>query len=197
MAYTEFTLESACQRFTLTLASAGLFPGLTPEPPPPWLVDALARGMPLALGSEKARSEFIVAPLLLAVRERTNQRIAVYSGHRLNVDASVGLDGECNFLLAASPALPVVRAPLVCIVEAKKNDVEGGLGQCAAQMVAAKTVNQRAGRADPVFGCVTTGEVWQFLRLSAQDLALDDRRYYLDNLPLVLGALLASVGGPV
>ncbi|MEH1928806.1 hypothetical protein [Nostoc sp.] len=76
------------------------------------------------------------------------------------------------------------------IVEAKKNDIEAGLGQCIAQMVAADLFNRSSGQADiPVYGCVTTGEVWQFLQLSQKVALLDQKRYYLDN----VGAILAIV----
>ena len=90
--------------------------------------------------------------------------------------------------------MPEVRAPLVAVVEAKKNDVESGLGQCIAQMIAARMLNERTGVNNPaVFGCVTTGEVWQFLRLQASDVVIDDRRYYLDNVAAVLGVFQAMV----
>jgi hypothetical protein len=194
MAYTEFTLESVYRRFSLDLGLETLFPALSPTPLPHWLIDHLARGLPMALTSEKSRSEFIVAPVLLAVRERTEQRIAIFSGQRLDADVETGLVGECDFILAETAPLPVLQAPLVCIVEAKKNDIESGLGQCAAQMVAARLINERdTPERDTVYGCVTTGEVWQFLRLSGLALRLDDRRYYLDNLGLVLAAFEAAV----
>ena len=85
----------------------------------------------------------------------------------LDVDPGQGLIGECDFILAVGPALPPLHAPLMTVVEAKKNDVEAGLGQCIAQMVGAKRFDESAGRMTaPVFGCVTTGETWQFLQLA-------------------------------
>ncbi len=92
--------------------------------------------MQLALVSEKARSEFVVAPILLAAREMSRETLTIYSGQRLDVDPERGLQGECDFILALSAPLPRLRAPLLIIVEAKKNDIEAGLGQCVAQMVA-------------------------------------------------------------
>jgi hypothetical protein len=80
-------------------------------------------------------------------------------------------------------------------VEAKKNDVEAGLGPCIAQMVAARRFNEGAGRSGaPVYGCVTTGETWQFLRLAEPNALLDRTRYYLDNVGGILGVLQAIVG---
>ena len=99
MAYTDFTLESVEADLGVICRPGVVFPDLQPVAVPSWLTDMLTRGMQLALVSEKARSEFIVAPLLLAVRDATGGTIAILSGHRLDVDASRRLLGECDFLL--------------------------------------------------------------------------------------------------
>jgi hypothetical protein len=131
-------------------------------------------------------------PILLAARELSGDRFAIFSGQRLDVDPQKGLVGECDFILAIGPALPPLHAPIMTVLEAKKNDVEAGLGQCIAQMVGARRFNEAAGRAEaPVFGCVTTGETWQFLRLDDQAALLDRSRYYLDNVGRILGVLRA------
>jgi hypothetical protein len=192
LAFSDFTLELVQQKLGVTTEPADLFPDLPPVAVPTWLPDTLARGTSLALISEKARSEFIVAPILTACRELVAVPVAIYSGQRLDVDAAKGLIGECDFILAIAPPVLPLRAPLATVVEAKKNDIEAGLGQCVAQMVAADLFNQAAGRQSaPVFGCVTTGEAWQFLRLAGPVAQIDQRRYYIDNLPGVLGAFLA------
>ncbi len=160
---------------------------------PPWLADALARGsqgLHLSLISEKSRSEFVVAPVLLAGRELSAHRFAIYYGQRLDVDPARGLTGECDFLLTATePVLPF-QAPIAVVVEAKKNDIESGLGQCVAQMVAAGQFNEDAGRPGAAFfGCVTTGETWQFLRLVGTDVRIDSNRYYIDAVGKILGVI--------
>jgi hypothetical protein len=198
MAYNDFSLEKAQKQLGITAQRVDLFTDLSPVPVPPWLEESLSRGMDLALVSEKARSEFIVVPILLTSRELSHNAIAIYSGQRLDVLPEQGLVGECDFILAATDPLPVLRAPLVTIVEAKKNDIEAGLGQCAAQMVAARLFNEQEGRPFPVvFGCVTTGENWQFLRLDGPILGIDRIRYYIDNVGLVLAvwqAIIAQCG---
>ena len=173
MAYTEFTLETVDRILGIAPQPADLFPGLIPLAVPDWLRDGLARGMQMSMVSEKARSEFIVVPILLASRELSRNAIAIYSGQRLDVSPDQGLVGECDFILAATPPVPILRAPLVTIVEAKKNDVEGGLGQCVAQMVGARLFNEKAGKTAPIYGCVTTGETWQFLRLEPTAVSID------------------------
>lgn len=192
MCYSEFSLELVERRFGLTTREGDLFPNLAAVAVPSWLPDMLSRGTRLALISEKARSEFIVAPILLAAREISGDKLAIFSGQRLDVDPEFGLVGECDFILAVSPAVPPLHAPIVMVVEAKKNDIELGLGQCAAQMVAALKFNTADGREEyPSFGCVTSGENWQFLRLIDNGLVLHQRRYYLDNVGLILGAMLS------
>ena len=192
MAYNDFTLETADRILGVTAQPADLFPGLPPIAVPEWLRQVLAKGMQLSLLSEKARSEFIVVPILLASRELSRDAVAIYSGQRLDVNPEQGLVGECDFILAATPPVPLLRAPLVTILEAKKNDIEGGLGQCVAQMVGARLFNERAGKALPhVFGCVTTGEAWQFLRLEGPTVAIDRSRYYIDNVGGILAAIQA------
>jgi len=191
MAYIDFTLESVGRVLGVVARPADLFPNARPADAPDWLVETLNRGsqgIHLSLISEKSRSEFVVAPVLLAGRELSGGRFAIYSGQRLDVDPSRGLTGECDFLLTAAEASLPFRAPIAVVVEAKKNDIEGGLGQCLAQMVAADQFNRDSDRPDaPVFGCVTTGEAWQFLRLAGAEATMDRRRYYIDNIGSILG----------
>jgi len=197
MAYTDFTLESAEATLGVTSRPGDLFPDLRPAPVPAWLTDQLARGMRLALVSEKARSEFIVAPILLAVREASGETVAILSGQRLDVDPTRSLVGECDFLLTRSEPVPRLRAPVMAIVEAKRNDIDGGLGQCVAQMVAARLYNERAGQPASVYGCVTTGEDWQFLGLSDGLVTLHRPRLYIADVELVLAAFDRAVGDAV
>jgi hypothetical protein len=194
MTYKDFTLETVDTALGVALQPGDLFPGLAPIPVPTWLQELLAKTMQLALLSEKARSEFIVVPILVAVRELSKDTIAIYSGQWLDVQPERGLAGECDFILSRTPPLPVLRAPIVTIVEAKKNDIEVGLGQCVAQMVGARLFNERTGKAGlPLFGCVTTGEDWQFLELQAEAVDIDRRRYYIDNIGMILAIFQAMI----
>jgi hypothetical protein len=194
MAFSDFTLEQVGQTLGVATREATLFPEARPIEIPGWLLETLNRRTQLSLISEKSRSEFIVVPILLASRELSPSPLAIFSGQRLDVDPGRGLVGECDFILAATAAIPPLRAPIATIVEAKKNDIESGLGQCVAQMVAARLFNQAAGRDESsVFGCVTTGEVWQFLQLVEEEALIDSRRYYIDDVGAILSAIQAIV----
>lgn len=195
MAYSDFDVPTVEERFGVRVLPGAVFPELAPVPVPGWLADFLARGAELRVESEKARNEFIVAPLLLAVRELSGGRAAVFSGERFDVEPATGLGGEFDFLLTLAPAVPIIRAPAVAVVEAKRQDIAGGLGQCAALMVAARRFNVRHGRPTAtVYGCVTTGEDWQFLRLADEPvIRYDTNRLYRSDLGRILAAFLHAV----
>lgn len=186
MPYTDFTLESAVGDLNLTAERTDLFPGLAPVTVPAWLDDLLTHSRQLALSSEKARSEFVVAPILLAVRRLSGGAVSILSGHRFDVDAGRKLVGECDLLL--------MRAFLVGVVRVERGDTGPGLGQCVAQMAAAAVVNERAGSpVAAVFGCVTTGDDWQFLRLAGARLDSHARLVFGND----VGSILAAFGRAV
>ncbi len=188
MAYSDFTLNDVRKSLGKIIKRAQLFEIIESIELPKWLREILDKGMPLAFISEKARSEFIVVPILLAVRELNHNSFSIYSGQRLDVEPSCGLTGECDFILTNTPPLPILQSPIISIVEAKKNDIEKGLGQCAAQMVGAQSFNQQEGNdIKMIFGCVTTGEDWQFLKLENDTIYIDNNRYYIVDVDKILG----------
>jgi hypothetical protein len=194
--YSKKTLDGVCKQFELRLNSWSLFDESSEKSNESLQVSAILEGSlqrvgDLALLSEKARSEFIVAPILLELRELLQHQISVYSGVRFDVAPEQGLQGVCDFILTATPPVPTIQAPLLMLVEAKKNDIEEGFGQCAAEMVAAQMFNERDGIAKrPVFGCVTTGELWQFLRLEDQRLDIQPQRQFWQPVDQLLQILM-------
>jgi hypothetical protein len=198
MGYGEFTLDDLMAHFDLSVVQRPLFAQVPPVEPSRWLRDTLDKGRAIAFYSEKSRSEFIVAPVLLTCHEIVHAECCVYSGIRPDVDSDRGLEGECDFVVAKTPPTPALRAPLLIVVQAKKNDIEEGLGQCAAQMIAARLFNESHKEAlDRIHGCVTTGETWQFLRLEGRELVVDSDRYYISQISTILGILLRIIRGTV
>ncbi len=161
------------------------------------LTRILAENVPLAMdiGTEKARSEFIIAPVLSEVKRQSGQALSLFSGVEFNVDFDQGLRGTCNFL--SSPVQLFIQAPVVAIAEAKNDNIKSDIRQCLAEMVAARTLNAQQGNAIPVvYGVVTTGTNWKFLRLSGLAATVDEREYYIDQVGHVLGILLLMVTPP-
>lgn len=198
MAYSDFSLVEVKRAFGLVEISADLFAEVGDVEPSHWLQETLRYSLKLALSSssEKARSEFIVAPILLELERRNPEKLAIYSGENLDVDAEKGLKGACDFILAKGPVSLTMQAPIVSIVEAKKSDIKGGLGQCIAQMLGSQQFNQLEDNPIAcVYGCVTTGEDWQFLTLKDTDVMIDAKRYYINELEKLLGILQSIVDG--
>ena len=164
----------------------------------PLLAAVLDEHVPLAtsIHTEKARSELIVAPMLVEVRKLMGRRISLFSGAEFNVDAAQGLNGTCDFILAASHVQLFLQRPAVMIVEAKNDNIKSGLGQCVAEMVAARIFNQQAGDGPSIIhGAVTTGSIWRFLKLDGPTIFIDQPEYYLDRMEKILGILMHCVGG--
>lgn len=197
MAYNRFTIESVKKTFGINiLGDLSLFEHSVPVEPSDILTRFLERYLPLgsAIGTEKARSEFIIAPILAEITELTHHTVSLFSGVEFSVDETQGLTGRCDFMLSASPVQYTIEAPVMAVVEAKNDNINSGLGQCMAEMIAVRLFNEREGHpADGVYGAVTTGSVWRFLKLQGSDLFIDRPEYFIDNLPNLLGILMEMV----
>jgi hypothetical protein len=94
----------------------------------------------------------------------------------------------CDFLLTRSTNELIIEAPAIVLIEAKKGELNAGWGQCAAEMVAAQKFNQAGGQeVTTIYGSVTTGTQWQFLKLTGRDLTIDVTEYSLDPIDRILG----------
>ena len=198
MAYSDFTLQEAAQRFQLGIEEYhNLFATVPEIAPGDFLRTLLEENVPLALAlsTEKARSELIIAPVLVEVRKLAQRHISLFSGVDFSVDATQGLTGVCDFLIAQSREQFFVRAPVVMIVEAKNENFKVGLGQCSATMIAAQHFNAREGTGlTTMYGAVTTGNVWKFLRLEGSTLWIDLPEYHIERVGKILAVLLTMVG---
>ena len=161
-----------------------------------FLIQTLKDNLPLALAinTEKSRSELIIAPILVELRKRKCSQISVFSGREFNVDPQKGLTGFCDFLISCSPEQLFIKAPVVVLVEAKNDNIQAGLPQCMAEMVAAQIFNQKKENGiSTVYGVVTTGTNWRFLKLESQRIEVDLKEYFLDDLGSIIGILEHSV----
>ena len=131
-----------------------------------------AKGEPLA--TEKAKSEFIVLPVLKELRRKNPKVFSYFSGYEFNVDIKQGLNGFCDYIFSMEPEKLTIETPVFCLVEAKKGDIEAWLGQCGAEMYAAQIFNAREGHnKKAIFGCVTNAFSWAFLKLEDKNLYID------------------------
>lgn len=188
--YSHFTLEAIETQFGIKNRMVSLFDLIKEIPVSDFLQRLLNNVAKLPMKSEKARSEMVVFPILLELRDLQNNFFTIYSGDTLNVDEKIGLKGECDFIIAKDTGSLNVNAPIFQVVEAKKNDFDIGIPQCAAQMIASKIFNEKKGMdLNVIYGCVTTGEAWQFMKYIDNEILIDTRKYYLGDVGELLGVL--------
>ena len=71
-----------------------------PLEPSEWLWRTLEISSYTAVTTAKKRSERIISPMLLESRERNNRQFSLFSGGSFDINAELGLNGECDFLLS-------------------------------------------------------------------------------------------------
>lgn len=197
MAYSNFTLSQVKADFGIvTNETQNLFTETELIASSSLLTLILKEQLPLAsaINTEKARSELIVMPVLIEVRRLLLNQISIFSGSTFEVDSTQGLEGRCDFILSRSPEQYYITSPVLTIVEAKNESIPSGLGQCIATMIAARLFNQREG--DPtslIYGAVTTGTDWKFLKLEEQTVFIDLDAYYIKEIDKILGILVSTI----
>lgn len=153
-----------------------LFGEIETVAPSDWLLETLRRARPLPLRNEKTKAERIISPILLEVAGNYLDRVSFFSGEQINVRPSDDLAGECDFFFALHPPKMYIDAPIISLAEAKNEDMNWGVAQCAAQMLGARIFNENKNRDLPfIYGCATDGIEWQFLKLEADVYQVDNK----------------------
>jgi hypothetical protein len=136
--------------------------------------------------SEASISEFLIAPILKEIWRRYADSLLIWSHVSLNVGEE--FEGYPDYLFTKLTPLGLVRdKPYVLVMEAKKDDFEGGWGQCLAAMLAAQIIN---GEEQLILqGSVSNGDVWQFGRLQARQFVRDPRSFTISDLSELFAAL--------
>jgi hypothetical protein len=187
MAYTDFLLSDLEEKFGVRHERTPLLFPLHLIEPSERLKLELEESTEMPIKSEKARSEWIVVPILKELRRLNSKFFTIYSGDTLVGDKFSGLQGECDFILSKDTKSYDISIPIFHIVEAKRNDLEEGVRQCAAQLVGARKYNERKGiTTEKIYGCTTTGDVWQFIEYSDK-IYIDTKKYYLGEIDELLG----------
>ena len=200
MAYNQFTLRQVESEFGMQVRRAGrLFADVAPVEISARLRQQLDEDTDIALltGSEKGRSEFIIAPILAEVYRKAKDRVTLFTGPQFDVAPERGLAGWCDFLFGLMAYAPEVRAPVVSVVEAKKENINAGIPQCLAEIAAAQIFNAEQGRPiDTLYGVVTTGTDWKFLRVRGTNASIDTDEYFLTNVEKIVGIFLSMFHDP-
>ncbi len=87
-----------------------------------------------------------------------------------------------------------MQAPVVAVVEAKNENIKAGIGECVAEMLAAQRFNAaRAAALPAIYGVVTTGSNWKFLRLTETTVTVDQAEYAIAQPEQIVGLLVAMI----
>ncbi len=191
MAYSDFTFIKLKQKFDIQQRGINLFKTekirlITPSE---GLQKYIERGRSMPLLTEKAKSEALIFPIIREVQD-LNDSISVFSGYPFNIDSNAELNGAPDFMISAQPEIVEPQSPIFCLVETKTKTPEDGFAQCAAEMYAARLFNQQNN--DPheiIYGAVTNGYDWCFLKLEGSSVFIDTDRYFINELPKLLGIL--------
>lgn len=197
MSYSQFSLGIIKTTFGITISEkVGIFADIPEVSYSDFLEETLRYNVPLALAinSEKSRSEMIISPILIELRKQLLNQISLFSGKEFNVDPEKGLSGFCDFLISLSSEQLLIEAPVITLVEAKNDNIESGLGQCMAEMLAAQLFNQRKGNEiNIIYGVITTGSIWKFMRIEGQVIEIDLNEYFLNQVGKILGILKTGI----
>jgi hypothetical protein len=189
------TICHGVQQVTISEQPA-LFATVPPAALSDWLHVTLGKQTDRALrsGSEKARSELLITPILVEVYEQSRDHANLFSGVEFDVDRKQGLFVFCDFFFTLAPRTIEILAPVVSVVEAKKENILKGIPQCLAELVAAQIFNAAEERTiENLYGIVTTGDAWKFLRLNGTEAVIDSDLYYLDNVEKIVGIILSML----
>ena len=195
MAYSDFSLQKIALDFQLEIIeNKNIFSEVNSLKISDFLVNTLERNVSLAqaLNTEKARSELVIMNMFLELKQQMN--VGIFSGIEFSIDKSRGLNGVCDFLISQSSEQLFLKSPVIVVVEAKNENIMGGLGQCIAEMIAARIFNEQHNtRLTCIYGIVTTGHVWKFMVLKQNEIFIDKVDYFINTPDKIMGILAMMV----
>jgi hypothetical protein len=189
MAHSDFTFQKLKKEYGIEQESSNLFASnLVGEiTPSARLLQDMEDAKLISLYSAKAKSEAIIFPIFREMKIR-NPHISVFSGYALNLEGHKELSSVPDFMISAKPRIVELEKPIFCLFESKNKEPNEVFAQCAAEMYAARLFNQENNEnIETIYGAVTSAYNWVFLKLEGNTILIDKERYFLNNLPKILG----------
>lgn len=196
MAYNKFSEQGIRKQLNIGISyDSSIFNHSVPITPRPTTEMLLQPTDHYPLKSEIARREWYIVNVFREILHIIDYQITIYSAERFDIAPELGLNGEADYLITHGKPSSPLRPPIIAVAEAKPDYIPSGLGQCIAEMYAAKIYNERAGITDKViYGIITTGLVWSFLRLTDKLVEMDPTEYTLPQLNRILGVIVYMTG---
>jgi hypothetical protein len=189
--YSNFTYQDL-HALGLEITEESLFAegSIPPVPPSRLLLEILAMNKDVPTATEKAKSELIISPILSDLRLRHPEKFTFFSGYQFSVEPKLGLQGFCDFILTKGAKTPYILNPILAIVEAKNEAIESQTPQCISETYAASLFNERQATSQSVvYGTITTAFDWLFIKIEGKKVIVDNKRYFISDLPQLLGVL--------
>jgi hypothetical protein len=198
MSYSDFSsVRKVKKSFQINIHEIlGLFSNISKKPISSHLQETLYDNVPLSISinTDKARSELVIAPVLVDIRKQYKKKISLFSGVELNIDKEKELNGFCDFIISQSAEQLYVTAPIIMVVEAKNENIMNGLGQCIVEMIAAQIFNENEEiKIGKIYGIVTSGNLWKFIKLEGEDVYIDLDDYGIKEIETIMGILSAMI----
>jgi hypothetical protein len=117
--------------------------------------------------------------------------LKIWKGPKIESDC---LTGHADYVVAERK--DYFDRPLLCVIEAKKDDFEQGLAQCLVEMQACQWQNRQPdGYTDPIapntdtFGIISNGSSWRFCKLLPSGEVYQTVDYSTTMMDVLLGRL--------
>jgi hypothetical protein len=149
-------------------------------------IDYVIKKLPYKV-SEAAIGEMILFPILKEVWRNFDDRLMLWSHKTISYSKNLG--GIPDYLIAkqSKQGNIVLDKPYLAVVEAKKDDFEGGWAQCALEMYTIQQINAQP--EIPIFGIVSNGDNWEFGKLEKNLLTRQPISIQLLPLDILYGTL--------
>lgn len=192
--FSSISLQELRKDFGIHIIRGNIFEACLPVVPDAVLLQVLERRKYISLRTEKALSEALIAPVLMEIARLNEDKISLFSGESIEADKTQGLVGELDFAFTRNPHAYLLETPILATVEAKKQDFEAGFVQCVAQLIGIQKLNEQEQKALPtLFGCVSTGYEWQFLKLEGRNVTTETDRLPIEEIGKILGLLQCMI----
>jgi len=171
MAYGTFkSVEEVATKFDIEVADRDIFFGQKELIIPEILFSMLEKKLrdKTSYVSEYAICETLIRPILDIIAEA--YPLKIWSHVLYDVDKENGLTGEPDYLIAPKNKYGGMKIPSLCVIEAKKENFDDGWTQALAEMVASASLTSNI-----CYGIVTTGNFWQFGKLTNAVFSIDPR----------------------
>ena len=172
MAFTDYkSIEQVLQKESVTILNDPFLPEDTSIDLPEWFLQDMTFALSIKSSQENEvfYEEFFIVPFLKEIWKH-HRNIKVWSHVYIKYDDD--LCGNPDYVVSSlreEHTYEVLSTPLLAAVQAKQQTFLAGWGQCLAAMLACHKINMKnlpeSSSLLPVYGIVSTGEIWEFGKL--------------------------------